>query len=158
MTWSRFAQLLGAEHVTLGFEIALDKQVDRLTDAEWLAPPGLPASTTQTLYPRHSWSVSSPLPVIRDSFLSSSLAFVRFTFGFRLLFRCLRFPGFLTCLLEAPSCAPMHRATYDETFLPPVREAYYRRFFLDKSDTEIVVSVGKSIVIIEESLKPSLII
>lgn len=95
-------------------ESYLDKQVDRLTDAEWLAPPGLPASTTQTLYPRHSWSVSSPLPVIRDSLLSSSFAFVWFFFGFRLLLRCLRFPGLLTCLLEAPSC-PMHRATYDET-------------------------------------------
>lgn len=44
-------------------ESYLDKQVDRLTDAEWLASPGLSASTTQTLYPRHSWSVSLPLPV-----------------------------------------------------------------------------------------------
>lgn len=76
MTWSWFAQLLSAEHVTLGFKVTLDKQVDRLTDAEWLAPPGLPASTTQTLYPRHSWSVSSPLPVIRNSLLSSSFVLV----------------------------------------------------------------------------------
>lgn len=95
-------------------ESYLDKQVDRLTDAEWLAPPGLSASTTQTLYPRHSWSVSLPLPVIRNSLHSSSFTFVWFSFGFRLLLRCLRFPGLLTCLLETPSC-PVHGATYDKT-------------------------------------------
>jgi len=57
-------------------ESYLDKQVDRLTDAEWLAPPGLSASTTQTLYPRHSWSVSSRLPVICNSLFSSLFALV----------------------------------------------------------------------------------
>lgn len=90
-------------------ESHLDKQVNRLTDAERLAPPGLPASTTQTLYPRHSWSVSSSLPVIRNSLLPSSFALARFSFVFRLLFRRLRFPGLLTCLFETSSC-PIHRA------------------------------------------------
>jgi len=57
-------------------ESYLDKQVDRLTDAEWLAPPSLSASTTQTLYPRHSWSVSERLPVICNSLFSSFFALV----------------------------------------------------------------------------------
>lgn len=57
-------------------ESYLDEQVDRLTDAEWFAPPGLSASTTQTLYPRHFWNVSSSLLVICNSRLSSSSAFV----------------------------------------------------------------------------------
>ena len=66
-------------------ESYLDEQVNRLTDAEWLAPPGLSASTTQTLYPRHSWSVSSSLLVICNSRLSFLLRFRdSSSFAFRL--------------------------------------------------------------------------
>lgn len=42
-------------------ESYLDEQVDWLADAEWFASSGLSASAAQTLYPRHSSSVFSPL-------------------------------------------------------------------------------------------------
>lgn len=42
-------------------ESYLDEQVDWLADAEWFTSSGLSASAAQTLYPRHSSSVFSPL-------------------------------------------------------------------------------------------------
>lgn len=109
-------------------ESHLDKQVNRLTDAEWLAPPGLPATTTQTLYPRHSWSVSSSLPVIRNSLLSSSFVLARFSFGFRLLFR-LRFPGLLTCLFRNFFVSDASRDLWDFLQLAYDRESFLSLFF-----------------------------
>lgn len=46
MTRSGLAQLLRPKHVTLRFKVALDEQVYRLADAQWLAPPGLSACAT----------------------------------------------------------------------------------------------------------------
>lgn len=109
---------------TLREESYLDEQVDRLTDAEWLAPPGLSASTTQTFYPRHSWNVSSSLLVICNSCLFSFVILLRL---FRPFCRCLRFPELLTRLLETLPC-PVHLAMYDG--IPSIiGGAYYCRFF-----------------------------
>lgn len=85
MARTRLAQLLCAEHVTLRFEFALDEQVDRLADAEWFTSSGLSASATQTLYPRHSSSVFSPLrcPLFAITFpLLPSTNFFLFFFFF----------------------------------------------------------------------------
>lgn len=110
---------------TLREESYLDEQVDRLTNAEWLAPPGLSASTTQTFYPRHSWNVSSSLLVICNSrFFSFFAILLRLLRPFR---RCLRFPELLTRLLETLPC-PVHRAMYDG--IPSIiRGVCYCRFF-----------------------------
>lgn len=92
-------------------ESYLDEQVDRLTDTEWFAPSGLSASTTQTLYPRHSCETFPRLCLLFAILASLPPWLSRFFLVFR-LFRCLRFSELLTRLFET-FLYPVHRAMYD---------------------------------------------
>lgn len=125
--------------------------MDRLADAEWFASSGLSASAAQTLYPRHSSSVFSPLrcllfatPILlfpTSLFLASLPVTSSFSSSFR---KSLKASSALRCYLRlsfAASRGSFEKLGKSRAFKPDSTQDLIRTFKFVRQDSSFFFSM-----------------